>query len=813
MKAAVEAFKKQFTGGFIHNSPSPNIKAFDPSKGDRAFPTEGVTFGTRDADFADSFFGMHRNKSGGFDYDKGSTSYPISINLGKHFVPGSKEGSELIDQYISKILPNPDTALSASKRAAALKAGAWDVMEDPSFLQHLKDTGHDTFTVMEGGVPNVGVFDPKNIRGKFAKYNPEDADSPDFMKAEGGAVDGYAPGGKVGVLNEIAKLARHPHGQHPKVAQALEEYLKGNISQEERIRIMNQYLPMRQWKELPPNYTDDEIRNALTSDKQSKALAPVPVGMRVGNRLDIPAYTRQGVYVDTTHDAATGKPISYGRTGHLKNVEFYSSPDTFVRVGLGTKPQALTPMGATMGTDKTPKAQIKGIHQGTSDDEVRRMMEEMMQDPNYTQIGMDPRKHSQFYDKQTGMPVWAAEEKLQSGPLILAPKQGLETTTWDDPRLNLSDFEGKKYATGGKVGMLSELMQLIKQQGGSAAVKRLEKAADLVPNLENKFQPKALKSAFTADNASAVMVMKPGDFEKYAMPIDPTHKGYKLGDVYAGNHDELPKGDLDEYLNYLNSVKKSGGFSSVPFLNVGQREGHSFPNIQGHEGRHRMRALEKANEDNALVQMIPTPNLREPFPRRSQEEYLEALQNKIGIKPMITPEQTEEGVSRGLIELPEMFAPGGAVKAAKKMLEHARSVPFVHYSNKADLMHLDPNMYGTGIKGKEAARLKSAPDIRPRSYIYTDRPDVRPEVGLGSHKYSGVAEDMYPLHEDPAGYSAIAKTKAIDPYMMQFGREVIDQPTHLNELERLIKAAGYKGYANDDVGLLFHPIEVKKVTD
>jgi hypothetical protein len=106
-------------------------------------------------------------------------------------------------------------------------------------------------------------------------------------------------------------------------------------------------------------------------------------------------------------------------------------------------------MGAKMGTDKSPKAQIKGIHQGTPDDEVRRMMEEMMRDPAYTQIGMDPRKHSQFYDKQTGMPVFAAEEKLQSGPLILAPKRGLETTSWDDPRLNLSDFEGKKYAAGG----------------------------------------------------------------------------------------------------------------------------------------------------------------------------------------------------------------------------------------------------------------------------------------------------------------------------------------------------------------------------
>jgi hypothetical protein len=259
--------------------------------------------------------------------------------------------------------------------------------------------------------------------------------------------EGFAPGGKVGALS---KLAKHAHSQNPKVAQALEEYLKGNISQEERIRIMNQFLPMRQWNELPPNYSDEQIKNALLSNKQSKALARVPEGMQVGNRLDIPAYTQHGVYVDTTHDAA-GKPISYNRTGHLKDVEFSSKPNQAVRVGLGTKEQALTPMGAEMGSAKSPFALIKGTNVGTKDDEVRRMMAEMMQDPRYTQIGMDPRKHSQFYDKSTGMPVWAAEEKLQSGPLIIAPKRGLETTSWDDPRLNLSDFEGKKYAKGGKV--------------------------------------------------------------------------------------------------------------------------------------------------------------------------------------------------------------------------------------------------------------------------------------------------------------------------------------------------------------------------
>jgi hypothetical protein len=64
---------------------------------------------------------------------------------------------------------------------------------------------------------------------------------------------------------------------------------------------------------------------------------------------------------------------------------------------------------------------------------------------------MDPRRGSQFYNKETGMPVFAAEEKFQSGPLVIVPRRGLEETSLDDPRLNLTDFIGKKYAEGGLV--------------------------------------------------------------------------------------------------------------------------------------------------------------------------------------------------------------------------------------------------------------------------------------------------------------------------------------------------------------------------
>jgi hypothetical protein len=133
----------------------------------------------------------------------------------------------------------------------------------------------------------------------------------------------------------------------------------------------------------------------------------------------------------------------------LKDVSFESDPDFFARVGLGTREQGLTPLGAQMGAGKGPSAVIKGRHQDTSEEEIRRAMAEVMNDPNWTQVGMNPYRHSQFYDKSDMMPVWSAEEKLQIGPLVMVPKRGLEKTDWEDPRLLMRKFEGKKYADGG----------------------------------------------------------------------------------------------------------------------------------------------------------------------------------------------------------------------------------------------------------------------------------------------------------------------------------------------------------------------------
>jgi len=101
MKAAIEEFKKKFTGGFYHGSPSNKIKAFDSSKNPdpRKIEIPDVTFVTRDPDFAESFLPMKMTKP---EYKTGATMYPVNVNLGKQWDPRTPEGKQIVEEYMAK---------------------------------------------------------------------------------------------------------------------------------------------------------------------------------------------------------------------------------------------------------------------------------------------------------------------------------------------------------------------------------------------------------------------------------------------------------------------------------------------------------------------------------------------------------------------------------------------------------------------------------------------------------------------------------------------------------------------------------------
>lgn len=259
-----------------------------------------------------------------------------------------------------------------------------------------------------------------------------------------------------------------------------------------------------------------------------------------------------------------------------------------------------------------------------------------------------------------------------------------------------------------KVGRVKEE---VRQSKGEYGARRVERAADEIKNLERLYKEQALREAFLGDNAKAVMTMNPADFKKYAKELQERSRS-DIPSRYAelAKQGEIDKSTMptDEYIKHLQRVQ--GGFDDMPYLLINKEEQGLplMPFISGHEGRHRSRAMAESGEPSSLVQLSPRSELREPFPRRSQEEYLEALRKELEMTDnMVLP----EGFERPPIKLPDVYAKGGAVNFSDNPdtmaleLAGGGKVGFISEGIKAAAKALKP--------AKEAAVPLQVPRARP----------------------------------------------------------------------------------------------------
>jgi hypothetical protein len=272
---------------------------------------------------------------------------------------------------------------------------------------------------------------------------------------------------------------------------------------------------------------------------------------------------------------------------------------------------------------------------------------------------------------------------------------------------------------------INEMRQYILNAEGKYGAQRFERALDEVPNLMNMYKPNALKQTFTGDNAKAVATINPADFEKYAHAMrdaDTSIRTYygelpepRYEDVlkhagltskqYLSMPEEVqqhlfkrykqtlpyPEMNHEQYIKHLADLP---AFNDMPFLYLKKEETGLpiMPEITGHEGRHRNRALASKGHTKALVQVFPKGDLREGLPRRSNEEYLDAMRKELAmtnnmVRPEYRPEVRGEGERRSPILLPDMYADGGAIKAdfdkmraelnAKKQLQEQMQKEYV----------------------------------------------------------------------------------------------------------------------------------------
>jgi hypothetical protein len=208
---------------------------------------------------------------------------------------------------------------------------------------------------------------------------------------------------------------------------------------------------------------------------------------------------------------------------------------------------------------------------------------------------------------------------------------------------------------------IKDLMEVVRDQKGNYGARRVERAADEIPNLEELFEKDALREVFTGDNARALITLRPADFEQYALELTKNRKS-DVEPSFSGVPDKYTT-TTDQYVDYLSRLQ--GGFKEVPYLNLYKDEvGLPVkPEVKGHEGRHRNRALAERGERTSLVQISPRGDLREGLPRRTQEEYIEALKEELERSGrLVLPER--QGPSfpfRPAIKLPDVYAKGGPV--------------------------------------------------------------------------------------------------------------------------------------------------------
>lgn len=221
----------------------------------------------------------------------------------------------------------------------------------------------------------------------------------------------------------------------PAVQEAAEKYKKGLINQDEYLDVVRKEQPIKPFKKVPDLPSIIDITNAIDTRKSPTGIIGLTKNIKDGeyisSRLDIPAYERYDTWVVSVHDGegrSKGKSIGYGQTAVIKNVEFDTLPKSALNIASDPK------------KSKASFARIYGNWVNEDPEAVHERAKELMNNPEWIQVGMNPFRHSWFYDKADGMPVVTADEVIQVGALVLA--KNAKKVLPSDPRFSLTTDEG-----------------------------------------------------------------------------------------------------------------------------------------------------------------------------------------------------------------------------------------------------------------------------------------------------------------------------------------------------------------------------------
>ena len=213
--------------------------------------------------------------------------------------------------------------------------------------------------------------------------------------------------------SKIGKGDRAITNRNDAVQKAANDYFAREIEYEEYLKIVKENSLIKPITKFMDPASLQDIETAVGSKVEGKLDVPVQEGTRVGLRLDIPAYTNNNIWAVTVHEDGRGKAMSYTNVARINNVEFMSSPKVALGIARGKSKATIARMLGNWSPleGDTPEARAEN---------AKSIVVEVMNDPSWVQVGMNPFRHSYFYDRLDGMPVVKADEVVQIGGLVYA---------------------------------------------------------------------------------------------------------------------------------------------------------------------------------------------------------------------------------------------------------------------------------------------------------------------------------------------------------------------------------------------------------
>lgn len=208
--------------------------------------------------------------------------------------------------------------------------------------------------------------------------------------------------------------------------QAVTDLQEGKITRDEYNRMVDELRPVYPYEKVPAVTTKAEATYALANGRGQSPEKAAKYGLPSDTlakgdfaqlRLDIPSYQEHDAWVVSVHTPKStnrevqaaydaGPVIGYESVAAMTDVTF----------GMNQKAAAKIAQGTAKGTIATMFGKWKPI----SDAAAKVRADAALNDPAWTQVGMDPFRHSYFYDRDSMRPVLKADEVIQIGPLVLA---------------------------------------------------------------------------------------------------------------------------------------------------------------------------------------------------------------------------------------------------------------------------------------------------------------------------------------------------------------------------------------------------------